>query len=119
MDYKWLPKPLARLLFSLRGGFSKPRWGNFLTMIMGVLLTQRISDLSTIAVATHRKKGHRTSLGRFISWKSLDSAAILMRLFTSVLAHILRLVGKIKERQIFIAIDSTIRERAIHLSILG
>ena len=112
MDYKWLPNPLARLLLPLRDSFSKPRWGNFLTMIMGILLTQRISYLSTIAVTAHRKKGHRTSLGRFLSWKGFDSAAILKRLFTSVLAHILCLIGKVKEMRIFIAIDSTIRERA-------
>lgn len=111
MNCKWMPKPLARLLFTLREGFSKPQWGNFLTVIMGILLTQRISHLSAIAGAT-RLRFHRTSLGRFLARKSFDSQNLLKRLFTSVLAHIISLVGKLKEMQVFVCIDSTIRERA-------
>lgn len=118
MDCKWMPKPLARLLHPLREGLSKPRWGNLLTVVLGILLTQRISHLSSVAVAARRKKGHRTSLGRFLAWKGLDSFSLLKRLFTSVLGHILRLIGKVKEMRIYISIDSTIRERA-SLNVIG
>lgn len=118
MDCKWMPKPLARLLSSCRDDLSKARWGNFLTVVMGILVTQGFSHLSSIAEATRRKKGHRTNLGRFLASKCLDSLGLLKRLFTAVLAHILRLIGEIKDRWIYIAIDSTIRER-VSLKVVG
>lgn len=117
MNSNWLPKPFARLLFTLRDGFSKPQWGNFLTVIMGILLTQRISHLSSIAGIT-RRKGHRTCLGRFLSKKGLDTMGLLKRLFTSVLGHVIRLIGKSKEMQAFLCIDSTVRARA-SLKVVG
>lgn len=83
-----------------------------LTMIIGTILAPRISNLTAITKATKRKKGHRTSLGRFLVAKGLDTFGLLMRLFMGVLAHTLKFLSEQKNLPIYLIIDSTIQERA-------
>jgi hypothetical protein len=116
MDWKW-PKPLARLVEKIRGDLSKPRWGNFLTMLMGLLLTQRVSHLTKIAETSRHNKNSRTSLGRFLADNKLDAAGLLHKLFWGVLSHVLRMLRAVN-MQLMVVIDSTIRERA-SLQVIG
>lgn len=118
MDCKWLPKPLASILSALRSGLSKPQWGNVLTLLMGILLTQRVSHLSKVAEVTHRKKVRRTSLGRFLMDAKLDTQQLLTRLFAIVLRKVLAILGSALNQCLIVVIDSTIRERA-SLNVVG